>query len=306
MKATPRARSAEQSTQPDSKPPSTSPAGTLYVVATPIGNLEDITLRALRILREVQLVAAEDTRRTGNLLRHYEINTPLLSLHAHNEGHRVGQVIGRLGRGESIALVSDAGTPGISDPGAVIVQAAREAGYRVDPIPGPSSVTAALSAAGLDAGRFVFAGFPPIRSKDRIKWFEWVSEESSLPVVCFEAPHRIRRTLEDAVKYFGERPIFIGRELTKTHEQWSRGTASSLAQELTEDRGEFVMIVGPTEAADFTPVERTDAEVAQLFGQMTNHDGLSRRDRLRSVAEQLRLPVKAVYRAIERHKNSIK
>src|SRR5688572_21832825 len=137
--------------------------GTLFVVATPIGNLEDITLRALRILKEVDLVAAEDTRRTGNLLRHYDIHTPLISLHEHNEFQRTDELVARLQTGDSVAVVSDAGTPGISDPGARLVRAARQAGVRVDPIPGPSAITAILSASGVALGRFAFAGFPPVR-----------------------------------------------------------------------------------------------------------------------------------------------
>src|SRR5687767_6841323 len=148
--------------------------GILHVVATPIGNLEDITLRALRVLREVTLVAAEDTRRSGNLLRHYDIHTPLVSLHAHNEYHRTPELVGRLKSGDSIAIVSDAGTPGISDPGTDLVRAARDAGIRIEPIPGASSVTAAVSASGWDATRFVFAGFAPSRSKDRQSWLEWL------------------------------------------------------------------------------------------------------------------------------------
>src|SRR5918993_3395259 len=147
-------------------------AGTLFVVATPIGNLEDITLRALRILKEVDLVAAEDTRRTGNLLRHYGIRTPLISLHEHNEHQRGEDLVQRLRAGSAIAVVSDAGTPSISDPGARLVRAARDAGLRVDPVPGPSAITAALSASGLNVDKFAFAGFPPVRSSDRKKWFD--------------------------------------------------------------------------------------------------------------------------------------
>jgi len=301
MKAT---RRAGRSTQPD-RSTSTTRAGTLFVVATPIGNLEDITLRALRILGEVQLVAAEDTRRTGNLLRHYEITTPLLSLHEHNEGQRIDQVVERLTSGESIALVTDAGTPGISDPGAVIVDAVRERGFRVEPIPGPSSVTAALSAVGLDASRFIFAGFPPIRLKDRKQWFEWVAAESSLPVVWFEAPHRIRQALQEAHIYFANRPIYLARELTKTHEEWLSGTAERLLASLSVERGEFVLVLGPA-APDSAVVDQpSDAEIADIFGQITNNEPGSRRDQLRVAAHRLKIPVKAVYEAIERHKNSI-
>src|SRR5688572_27582283 len=147
--------------------------GTLFVVATPIGNLEDITLRALRVLREVDLVAAEDTRRTGNLLRHYQIATPLLSVHEHNETARIAEVIDHLRAGTSVALVSDAGTPGISDPGAMLVRAVRDAGLPVTPIPGPSALIAAISASGIATSRFVFAGFPPFRLNARTTWLTW-------------------------------------------------------------------------------------------------------------------------------------
>src|SRR6185436_70073 len=170
--------------------------GTLYVVATPIGNLEDVTLRALRTLREVSLIAAEDTRRTARLLQHYSISTRTTSLHAHNERDRTPALIERLSAGESIALVSDAGTPLISDPGQTLVGAARAAGIRVESIPGPSAVMAALSSSGLETPEFVFLGFPPARSKDRKIWFESLRSQSRL-AVFFEAPHRIRRTLVD-------------------------------------------------------------------------------------------------------------
>jgi 16S rRNA (cytidine1402-2'-O)-methyltransferase len=272
-------------------------SGTLFVVATPIGNLEDITLRALRILREVAVIAAEDTRRTGNLLRHYQIETPLISLHEHNEQQRIAPLIRRIQEdGDSIAVVSDAGTPGISDPGARLVRAAREAGIRVDPIPGPSAVTAVLSASGLAFDRFAFAGFPPIRSKNRRQWFEWVGSLSDVPVVCFEAPHRIRRFLVDAAELLAKRPIILARELTKAHEQWLYGAAA------VTDRGEFVVIFGQsTDIA--SAAEHTDAEIAALFGQITATGRAgSRRDAIRGVAEQLELSVSAVYDALERAK----
>lgn len=172
--------------------------GTLFVVGTPIGHLEDITLRALRILKSVQLVAAEDTRRTGNLLRHYNIDTPVLSVHEHNEGARVARLLQRLAAGDSIALVTDAGTPGVSDPGATLVAAVREAGFRVEPIPGPSAVVTAISAAGMKSEGFCFHGFAPIKSKDRKLWFQALVEASrDRAAVFFEAPHRVRKTLEE-------------------------------------------------------------------------------------------------------------
>ncbi len=272
-------------------------AGTLFVVATPIGNLEDITLRALRILRETDLIAAEDTRRTGNLLRHYQINTPLVSLHEHNEHQRTAPLVRRLQDGQSIAVVSDAGTPGISDPGARLVKAARDAGVRVDPIPGPSAVTAVLSASGLIFDRFAFAGFPPVRSKDRKEWFGWVSGLSDVPVVCFEAPHRVKRFLDDAHLLLANRPILLARELTKAHEEWLNGTSQ------VPERGEFVIVFGYSTETDAVAKEFGDQDVAVVFGQIADRGGFeTRRDAVKAVAEQLGIPVRSVYSALERAK----
>ncbi len=170
--------------------------GTLYVVATPIGNLEDVTLRALRVLREVSVIAAEDTRRTSRLLQHYSISTPTTSLHAHNEDGKTPVLIERLRGGESIALVSDAGTPVVSDPGALLVAAAHAAGLRVEPVPGPSAALAALSASGIAADEFLFVGFPPARAGARREWLGRLAPEPR-PLVLYEAPHRIRATLQD-------------------------------------------------------------------------------------------------------------
>ena len=279
-------------------------AGTLFVVATPIGNLEDITLRALRILKEVDLVAAEDTRRTGNLLRHYDVHTPLLSLHEHNEHHRGDALVKRLLAGESIAVVSDAGTPGISDPGARLVLAARLAGVRVDPIPGPSAITAILSASGLSLERFAFAGFPPIKAKARKLWFQWLEKLADTPIVCFEAPHRVHRTLKELASISGNRPIIVGRELTKLHEQWTFMAGGTLPEQLPDARGEFVLVIGPAiETAELSGIA-SDAEVALLFGQITNYGTSSRRDAIKCVADRLNLAPKAVYAALERAKSA--
>jgi 16S rRNA (cytidine1402-2'-O)-methyltransferase len=272
-------------------------SGTLFVVATPIGNLEDITLRALRILREVTLVAAEDTRRTGNLLRHYHIDTPLISLHEHNEDQRIGPLVGRLQAGESVAVVSDAGTPGISDPGSRLVRAARLAGIRVDPVPGPSAVTAILSASGLSFDRFAFAGFPPIRLNDRKNWFSWVSSLGDVPVVCFESPHRIRRLLDDARALLAERPILLARELTKVHEQWL-GPADEILE-----RGEFVIVFGRMAKSALGYNVPDDSRISALFGQITGSTEIpNRRSAIKAVATQLGIPSKTVYQALERAK----
>src|SRR5690349_17025106 len=194
--------------------------GVLYVVATPIGNLDDMTLRAIKILKLVRLIAAEDTRRTGILLRHFGIETSILSVHEHNERARIERIASHLAKGESVALVTDAGTPAISDPGAALVAAIRSAGYRIEPIPGASAVAAAISASGITSQGFTFLGFPPIRSKDRKRWFGDVKSASAdRLVVFFEAPHKVVKTLKELAELV-KRPIMVGRELTKVHEEF--------------------------------------------------------------------------------------
>src|SRR5579864_912007 len=199
--------------------------GTLFVVATPIGNLEDITLRALRVLREAAVIAAEDTRHTSRLLARHAIDTPTTSVHQHNEAQKAVTILARLERGENVALVSDAGTPTISDPGSRLIRRAIEAGFRVEPIPGPSAVMAALAASGLSADGFCFLGFPPTRSNERKQWFERVRSVRGV-IVFFEAPHRVHRTLDELRTVVGDCAICVGRELTKLHEELVRGPIS--------------------------------------------------------------------------------
>lgn len=277
--------------------------GTLFVVATPIGHLEDITLRALRILKTVALVAAEDTRRTGNLLRHYEIQTPILSVREHNEHVRVPRLIERLTAGDSIALVTDAGTPGVSDPGALLVAAVRQAGIRVEPIPGPSAVVAAVSAAGLKSDGFCFLGFAPIRSKARKQWFSDAFEQAKhRAVVFFEAPHRLQKTL-DELGVLVKRPIIVGRELTKVHEEFRVGTTDELKIAFAVPQGEFTLIIPPQVAAEGEPADVEDSEIVGLFGQITEKGRPgSKRDAARLVGEQLGLSTRRVYEALERNK----
>src|SRR5918994_4990721 len=263
--------------------------GTLFVVATQIGNLEDITLRALRVLREVAVVAAEDTRRSGNLLRHYDIHTPLVSLHGHNEHQRVPELLRRLQTGESIAVVSDAGTPGISDPGADLVKAARAERIAVEPIPGPSSVTAVLSASGLDLSRFAFAGFPPVRSKDRARWFDWVLTLSDIPVILFEAPHRVESTIREIGVILVNRPIIVAHEITKLHESWLSGYPSDILTRLSHPRGEYVVVLGPTLGETIGGVPPSDMDIAIEFGRTAENAGGSRRDAIKATAKRLGL-----------------
>lgn len=241
--------------------------GTLYVVATPIGNLEDVTLRALRTLREVDLIAAEDTRRTSKLLAHYEIRKPLVSLHEHNETREAQRLVEKLASGLTIALVSDAGTPTISDPGFHLVARARQAGIPVIPIPGANAAIAALSAAGLPAEPFFFAGFPPASGLARDRWFERLASETAT-VVFYEAPHRIGRTMGELLEYLGERQIIIARELTKVNEElviWNKNVP-------LREQGEFVVVVGPSERVVLADPDAT--QVANFIGQLTENVGL--------------------------------
>src|SRR5688572_18497153 len=215
--------------------------GTLYLVATPIGNLEDITLRALRTLKECDVVAAEDTRRTGQLLKHFGISKPLVSYFQFNEAKRSEEILGRFQRGEKVALVTDAGSPGISDPGERVVKAAIAAGFRVEPVPGPSAVIAALTASGLPAETFHFVGFLPHKSGQRRKRLEQLGGVEGT-LVIYESPYRIEKLLEELAELLPERQVVLARELTKKFEEFLRGKPAEL-QELIKGRslkGEFV------------------------------------------------------------------
>jgi 16S rRNA (cytidine1402-2'-O)-methyltransferase len=272
--------------------------GTLFVVATPIGNLEDVTFRALRVLREVSVIAAEDTRRTSRLLQHYSISTPTTSLHEHNESAKTPGLLERLRAGESVALVSDAGTPVVSDPGSRLVAAAHAAGVRVEPIPGPNAAVAALSASGLGGEQFVFLGFPPSRAQLRRKWLELVARETR-PMVLYEAPHRIRDTLVDMLQIFGDRTIAVARELTKIHETLVVRPISAHLKDLEEGRGEYTLVVAPfVEVASEVAVPSA-AEIAAEFGQLTKADAISRREAIRELAQKYGLGSRAVYSMVE-------
>jgi 16S rRNA (cytidine1402-2'-O)-methyltransferase len=275
--------------------------GTLFVVATPIGNLEDITLRALRVLREAHAIAAEDTRRTAKLLAHFAIHTRTLSFHDHNSRARLPQILARLEAGDHIALVSDAGTPSISDPGLDLVQACIARGITVDPIPGPSAPMAAAVASGFPLTPFTVFGFPPVRSKDRK---QWLSDASGVPHTFsfFEAPHRVERTLDEASPIFGIRPIVVAREVTKIHQTFLRGSAASVLEQLGPPKGEFTVVVGPVERPEVEAVAPSDAELAAEFGCLTENEGVNRRQAVVQVAARHGLPAKAVYTAIERAK----
>ena len=270
-------------------------SGSLYLVATPIGNLEDITFRAVRTLKEVDLIACEDTRHTRRLLDHYGIGKPTISYHDHNEQGRASSLIDRMVAGSSIALVSDAGTPLINDPGYRLVTSAVSAGVRVIPIPGPSAIATALTASGLPTDAFYFGGFVPQKRVARHKMLESLSD-LDCALVFYEAPHRILETLEDIDHVYGAREVVLARELTKLHEEFLRGTALALFRTL-EDRGtpkgEMTIVIGKPLAkpADERPV--SDAVQAYVV------QGLSRMDAIKAVARDRGVSKREIYGKME-------
>jgi 16S rRNA (cytidine1402-2'-O)-methyltransferase len=276
--------------------------GTLFVVATPIGNLEDLSFRALRTLREVDLIAAEDTRRTAKLLAHYEIRRPMVSLREHNETRETPRLVQRLAAGERIALVSDAGTPGIADPGARLVRAIRDAGISVVPIPGPSAVTSALSVSGFPADRFTFLGFPPSSGAARQRWLNALSSVDET-AVFFEAPHRINRTLADCRKQLVERQIIVIRESTKVNEE-----LVIYQNDPVNERGEFCVVVEPRIRPSVKrPVSTADpAKLSAMFDCLTNELALAREEALTLAARAFGIETKAAAKAMKKYKYSVK
>jgi 16S rRNA (cytidine1402-2'-O)-methyltransferase len=246
------------------------------------------------------LIAAEDTRRTARLLQHYSISTRTTSLHEHNEREKTPRLIERLQSGDSIALVSDAGTPAISDPGEGLVASARAAGIRVESVPGASSVMAAISASGLPASEFVFVGFPPYRSNDRTKWLERVASEPRL-VVFFEAPHRIQRTLDELTGITGpDRLIAVGRELTKAHEQLVVRPISVALRDLTSLKGEFTVLLTPApEEPGVLRATPSRTTLVEELGRMTNNKAVGRREGLKTLAKRYGIGVNELYRMLQ-------
>ena len=278
--------------------------GTLFVVATPIGNLEDITVRALRILREVSIIAAEDTRRTAHLLTRHAITTPTTSLHEHNEAAKSASLIARLQRGDSIALVSDAGTPTVSDPGAGLIREAIHAGIRVEPIPGPSAVLTILAASGLPTEAFTFLGFPPTRANDKAEWFSKLRTAPGT-VVFFEAPHRVASTLDELRLSVGDCEVVVGRELTKTHEELVRGQISDVIGRLTDAKGEFTVALNVGRITESAPIEPPSAaQLSAEIGDMTGKIGMTKRRAINAVARRHGLAPNRVYEMVEAAKKS--
>ncbi len=273
-----------------------SPAGCLYLVATPIGNLEDVTLRALRVLQEADLIACEDTRRTQKLLSHYDIHKPLVSYHEHNEMRRAPELVIELERGARVALVSDAGMPLISDPGHRLVSLCVRHRLPVVPIPGPSALVAALAASGLSSEEFLFAGFLPSRSGDRRKTLERLClEERTL--VLYEAPHRLAESLRDAEEILGDRPACIAREVSKVHEEFLRGKLSDLAAlaAQTVPRGEITLLIGPPERSKALPAHETTESLAHRVDELIRQAKLDRKEALKVAAKERGLTRRAAY-----------
>lgn len=279
------------------------PGGTLYLVATPIGNLEDVTLRALRVLREADLVLAEDTRRTRILLDRHGIAARPRSLHAHNEVARGAEALAALAAGRDVALVSDAGTPLVSDPGERLAAAAIAAGHPVVPVPGPSAVLAALAGSGLPAVPFAFLGFAPRRSRERAERFAaWRARPETL--VLFESPHRLAATLRALDEALGPRPACVARELTKLHEEWARGTLAELAERFAGGaRGEVTIVVGPAPPGAAEAVVPPDPRPVGERIAALRAAGLGAREIAAALAKELGRSRSEVYALVHRHRD---
>jgi len=275
-------------------------AGTLYIVGTPIGNLEDISQRALRVLKSVAVIACEDTRETRKLLHHFQIDTPTTSYHEHNKRTAGPALIRRLLDGEDVALVSDAGMPAISDPGEELVRSAVEAGIPVVPVPGPTAFVTALVASGLPTGRFAFEGFLPHKGRERRRALERLKDEERT-LILYEAPHRLLETLRDLLGALGDRQIAAGRELTKLHEEYVRGTISQLIDHFTRHapRGEFVLVLqGATDGPAAVQAGAPDPALLAREAEALAAQGMDRKAAMKEVARRYGVSRKAVYQAL--------
>lgn len=278
------------------EPQSESRAGGLFLVATPIGNLEDITLRALRILKEADQIACEDTRHTLKLLNHYNIERPLVSYHEHNEMTRAPELVVAMEEGAKIALVSDAGVPLVSDPGYRLVTLCLRHRIPVVPIPGPSALLAALSASGLPNEEFLFAGFLPARSGERRRALERLRIEDRT-IILYEAPHRIEDTLSDAREILGDRPACLAREVTKLHEEFRRGTLGEISVSLAEKpaRGEITLLIGPVSPEDKAAHRDTSQSLAERVDELIRQAKLDRKEALKLAARERGITKRAAY-----------
>jgi len=274
----------------------------LYLVATPIGNLEDITLRAIRVLKQVDLIACEDTRQTQKLLNHYGIEKPTVSYHEHNEASRAAELVEKLAHGARIAIVTDAGTPGISDPGFRLVSLAIQRGVPVVPIPGPAAFVAALVASGLTFESFSFRGFLPVKSAARMRELEKI-RHSAQTEIFYEAPHRIQQTLEEVVAVLGpERRIVVARELTKIHEEFLRGTAAQVLEALKARdgiKGEITLLIGPASEGE---VQSSSISVRERVAQLMRDEKLDEKAALKKAAKERGISKSEAYRELQRGK----
>jgi len=274
--------------------------GTLYVVATPIGNLEDITYRAVRVLKEADLIACEDTRHTAKLLHHYGIDKPTISYHEHNEAARAEELVAKLVEGQNIAQVSDAGMPGISDPGYRVISLAIERGVKVVPIPGASALVAALAASGLPTDSFQFLGFLPAKSGQRRTLLETL-RDAEYTTVVYEAPHRIAETMKDIVELLGaERPMVLARELTKVHEEFIRGSAGEILQRVQEHelKGEMTVVIGKGEGQQVAV-----KDIGQRLAEVMQEQKLDENAALKVVAKEQGISKSEAYRELQRRRN---
>lgn len=267
--------------------------GTLYIVATPIGNLEDITIRALRILKEVDLIAAEDTRQTLKLLNHYEISKPLLSYHRHNEEVKSEILIKKLNNGENIALVSDAGTPGICDPGEEVIKKAIEENIKVIPIPGACAMINALIASGIDSKEFDFLGFLPMNKKLRKEKIEEISN-SNKTIILYEAPHKIKSTLEDFRNILNDRKIVLARELTKIHEEFIRSNINELIENIDNIKGEIILIIEGRKNIEESENKLNSLTLEEHYKYYENQ-GIEKKEIIKRIAKDRKVSKNEIY-----------
>jgi 16S rRNA (cytidine1402-2'-O)-methyltransferase len=275
--------------------------GTLHIIATPIGNLEDITLRAVRLLGSSAVIAAEDTRRSAKLLTHLGLPARALSYHAHNAAARIPVLLARLKAGEDVALITDAGTPGVSDPGVELVQACIREDIPVNPVPGASAPLAAVVASGFPAVPMTIFGFAPPKAKDRMDWLRSLAAVEHT-TTFFESPVRIDATLGVMTELFGERPICAARELTKAHQELLRGSAAEVRSRLTMHRGEFTVVVGPRQEPLREAATVSDAQLLAELGQITELGSSTRRMAVSALAKTYNRTPRDIYAAIERAK----
>lgn len=267
----------------------------LYLCATPIGNLDDMTFRAIKILREVDLIAAEDTRHTRKLLTHFDIHTPMIRFDENCKSTVAEKILQRLQAGESVAVVSDAGIPAISDPGTDLVRSAIDAGIKVSPIPGANAALSALICSGLDTSKFLFAGFAPKTQKNRREFLQKLSTVDAT-IIFYEAPHRLKNFLTELLEVFGNRQAVLARELTKIHEEFLRGELNELIEKISEPRGEFVIVVeAQTSPEIITPSEDIPTVVEKFMA-----DGLDKKSAMRETAKIFNVSRREIYNALIR------